>query len=77
MKSTQNDIPTENYKINDYLNRVKDIRKRSIILLITLLAGERQDKKVMMNYKRSLDLWPIVTEFFKFTWKIKSKSWWN
>ncbi|QQH29256.1 hypothetical protein HYD98_02010 [Mycoplasmopsis bovis] len=49
MKSTQNDMPTENYKINDYLDKVKDIRKRSIIINHTIRREKRKEEK-LMNY---------------------------
>nr|WP_307928404.1 hypothetical protein [Mycoplasmopsis bovis] len=55
MKSTQNDMPTENYGINDYLDKVKDIRKRSIRINHPIRKGEKKGKKKLMNYKRSLD----------------------
>ncbi|QQH34677.1 hypothetical protein HYD96_02045 [Mycoplasmopsis bovis] len=55
MKSTQNDMPTENYGINDYLDKVKDIRKRSIGINHSIRREKRKGQKKLMNYKRSLD----------------------
>ncbi|MFZ8217823.1 Mbov_0283/Mbov_0339 family surface lipoprotein, partial [Mycoplasmopsis bovis] len=70
-ESTQNDIPTENYKIDDYLNRVKTYGKEAN-LLITLLAGAWTENYDELQ-KKYASLWPIVTEFFKLHEKIVSK----
>ncbi|QQH25077.1 hypothetical protein HYE18_02095 [Mycoplasmopsis bovis] len=45
MKSTQNDMPTENYGINDYLDKVKDIRKRSIRINHPIRREKRKGRK--------------------------------
>ncbi len=43
LKSTQNDMPTENSEINDYLNKVKEYGKEAY-LLITLIKGKKGKK---------------------------------
>nr|WP_307935800.1 hypothetical protein [Mycoplasmopsis bovis] len=45
MKNTQNDMPTENYGINDYLDKVKDIRKRSIGINHSIRREKRKGRK--------------------------------
>nr|WP_307938247.1 hypothetical protein [Mycoplasmopsis bovis] len=55
MKNTQNDMPTEKYGINDYLDKVKDIWKRSIGINHSIRREKRRGQKKLMNYKRSLD----------------------
>nr|WP_307927346.1 hypothetical protein [Mycoplasmopsis bovis] len=41
MKNTQNDMPTENYGINDYLDKVKEYGKEASELT-TLLEGRKE-----------------------------------
>nr|WP_307935727.1 hypothetical protein [Mycoplasmopsis bovis] len=54
-------MPTENYRINDYLDKVKDIRKRSIIILITLLEERKErDRKSYDELQKKPGLWKIV-----------------
>ncbi len=55
-------MPTEKYGINDYLDKVKDIRKRSIRINHPIRREKRKGQKKLMNYKRSLGLWKIVEE---------------
>ncbi|QQH37568.1 hypothetical protein HYD82_02095 [Mycoplasmopsis bovis] len=45
MKSTQNDMPTENYGINDYLDKVKEYGKEASELTTLLEGRKERDRK--------------------------------
>ncbi|QQH48665.1 hypothetical protein HYD76_02095 [Mycoplasmopsis bovis] len=45
MKSTQNDMPTENYGINDYLDKVMEYGKEASELITLLEERKERDRK--------------------------------
>ncbi len=54
-------MPTENSEINDYLDKVMDIRKRSIIT--NHLLEERKEMKKINELLKKPGLWKIVKNF--------------
>nr|WP_307925196.1 hypothetical protein [Mycoplasmopsis bovis] len=59
MKSTQNDMPTEKYGINDYLDKVKEYGKEASEL-ITLLEGRKEREEKVNELQKKPGLWKIV-----------------
>nr|WP_307924836.1 hypothetical protein [Mycoplasmopsis bovis] len=59
MKSTQNDMPTENYGINDYLDKVKEYGKEASELT-TLLEGRKEGEEKVNELQKKPGLWKIV-----------------
>ncbi|QQH21863.1 hypothetical protein HYE34_02135 [Mycoplasmopsis bovis] len=49
MKSTQNDMPTENSEINDYLNKVKEYGKEAYFINHPIRKRKEREEK-LMNY---------------------------
>ncbi|QQH23679.1 hypothetical protein HYE24_01995 [Mycoplasmopsis bovis] len=70
MKSTQNDMPTEKYGINDYLDKVKEYGKEASELT-TLLEGRKEGAEKVNELQKKPGLWKIVEKFIKFIWKLK------
>ncbi|QQH66333.1 hypothetical protein HYD57_01960 [Mycoplasmopsis bovis] len=65
-------MPTENYGINDYLDKVMDIRKRSIRINHPIRREKRKEEKVNELLKKP-GLWKIVENLIKF--HMKAKIW--
>ncbi len=49
LKSTQNDMPTENSEINDYLNKVKEYGKEAYFINHPIRKRKEREEK-LMNY---------------------------
>nr|WP_307936931.1 hypothetical protein [Mycoplasmopsis bovis] len=58
-EKTQNDMPTEKYGINDYLDKVKEYGKEASELT-TLLEGRKEGAEKVNELQKKPGLWEIV-----------------
>ncbi len=58
-EKTQNDMPTEKYGINDYLDKVKEYGKEASELT-TLLEGRKERAEKVNELQKKPGLWKIV-----------------
>ncbi len=66
-------MPTENYGINDYLDKVKDIRKRSIRINHPIRREKRKGRKINELQKKP-GLWKIVEWIYQVYMKAQNMT---